>query len=312
MPRLLAIPVVTLLLVLGAWGSASSLGGADLQEFPSCPICGMNRQKLASSRVYARFSDGSRLGTCSVFCLGAFMISHLDKIPQSLSVADLNTKKLVEMAKAHWVIVDHKPGVMTKKAKWAFAQKADALKYIKANGGRLADYQQVMQDVFCGMHQDLLMIRAKRQRKREMMRQKQAAVMVVPKPGPRDKCPVCGMFVAKYPHWVAVVGFADGSHYFFDGAKDMFKFVFDPAKYVASKRAAGIKSIYVNDYYLVKPIGGRQAHYVIGSDVLGPMGRELIPFASQADAQVFKKDHKGQKVLSFQEVTPAIIRWLDR
>ncbi len=25
------------------------------------------------------------------------------------------------------------------------------------------------------------------------------------KPSPKDKCPVCGMFVAKYPKWVAEI-----------------------------------------------------------------------------------------------------------
>ncbi len=312
MKRLLPIAALTLLVILGAWGSASSLDGADIKEFPSCPICGMNRQKFAHSRVYAQFGDGSSLGTCSVFCLGAYMVSHLDKIPQSLMVADFKTRKLVPMAKAHWVIVDHKPGVMTRRAKWAFAQKEDALGYIKVHGGRLADYRQAMQDVFCGMHQDLLMIRAKRQRKRAMMRHKKMAALAVPKPGPRDKCPVCGMFVAKYPHWVAVVGLKDGSNYFFDGAKDMFKFIFKPARYLKAKKTADIKTIYVTDYYQVKPIAGRRAFYVIGSDVLGPMGRELIPFARRADALVFKKDHKGQKVLSFPQVTPQVIKWLDR
>jgi hypothetical protein len=39
------------------------------------------------------------------------------------------------------------------------------------------------------------------------------------KPGPKDKCPVCGMFVAKYPDWVAALVFSDGSTVFFDGVK---------------------------------------------------------------------------------------------
>ena len=38
-----------------------------------------------------------------------------------------------------------------------------------------------------------------------------------------DKCPVCGMFVAKYPDFLAQIIFADDSHALFDGAKDMFK-----------------------------------------------------------------------------------------
>ena len=50
-----------------------------------------------------------------------------------------------------------------------------------------------------------------------------------PKPGPRDKCPVCGMFVAKYPDWVGYVELADGTRLVFDGAKrriaaDVFQF----------------------------------------------------------------------------------------
>ena len=42
------------------------------------------------------------------------------------------------------------------------------------------------------------------------------------KPSPKDKCPVCGMFVAKYPDFVAQVIFQDGSYAVFDGAKDLF------------------------------------------------------------------------------------------
>ena len=43
------------------------------------------------------------------------------------------------------------------------------------------------------------------------------------KPEPREKCPVCGMFVARYPDWVAGIRFQDGSRALFDGAKDLFK-----------------------------------------------------------------------------------------
>ena len=32
------------------------------------------------------------------------------------------------------------------------------------------------------------------------------------KPSPKDRCPVCGMFVAKYPDWVAEIIFKDGSY----------------------------------------------------------------------------------------------------
>ena len=126
-----------------------------------------------------------------------------------------------------------------------------------------------------------------------------------------DRCPVCGMFVYKYPKWVAQISFKDGSYYFYDGAKDMFKHIFDTAKYTSGKTAENIKDIYVTDYYEVELIDAKSAFYVIGSDVLGPMGHELLPFKDQEAAQEFLEDHKGKAIIRFQEVTPALIESLD-
>ena len=41
-------------------------------------------------------------------------------------------------------------------------------------------------------------------------------------PARKDKCPVCGMFVHKYPKWVAEIIFKDGTHAVFDGPKDTY------------------------------------------------------------------------------------------
>jgi copper chaperone NosL len=128
----------------------------------------------------------------------------------------------------------------------------------------------------------------------------------------KDRCPVCGMFVHKYPKWVALIVFQDGGYYFYDGAKDMFKHIFNTAKYTPGRTAETIKDIYVTDYYEVELIDARSAYYVIGSDVLGPMGHELLPFKDQESAQEFLEDHEGRSILRFQEVTPDIITSLDR
>ena len=53
----------------------------------------------------------------------------------------------------------------------------------------------------------------------------------------------------------------------------------------------------MTDYYALEPIDGRTAFYVVGSDVFGPMGKELIPFAQRAQAEEFLKDHKGRAIL---------------
>ena len=131
------------------------------------------------------------------------------------------------------------------------------------------------------------------------------------KPSPKDKCPVCGMFVAKYPDFLAEVIFKDGSYAVFDGTKDMFKYYFNLKKYNPSKKPEDIDSMYVTDYYDLNLIDGFKAYYVTGSDIYGPMGRELISFANEGDAKGFMKDHKGKSALRFKEVTYEIVKGLD-
>lgn len=129
-------------------------------------------------------------------------------------------------------------------------------------------------------------------------------------PTKNDKCPVCGMFVYKYPEWTTQIIFKGGSYAVFDGVKDMMKFYLNINRYSA-KNLTDIEAMYVKDYYSLNYIDARKAFYVIGSDILGPMGKELIPFEKESDAKVFMKDHKGQKILKFQEITTETIKLLE-
>lgn len=131
------------------------------------------------------------------------------------------------------------------------------------------------------------------------------------KPLPKDKCPVCGMFVSKYPDWVAQIVFKDGSYAVFDGPKDMFRYYLNLKKYHPSKKLSDIDSVYVMDYYDLTFIDGTEAYYVMGSDIYGPMGRELIPFAKELAAKEFMKDHKGKSLLRFQDVNDEVMKGLD-
>ncbi len=131
------------------------------------------------------------------------------------------------------------------------------------------------------------------------------------KPLPRDRCPVCGMFVAKYPDWLAAIVFKDGSYAVFDGVKDMMKYYHHLKKYHPSKNLKDIAFIQVNDYYRLSPIDGQKAYYVIGSNIFGPMGKELIPFEKKEDAEEFMVDHVGKGLLRFQEITLEVLKGLD-
>lgn len=139
-----------------------------------------------------------------------------------------------------------------------------------------------------------------------------APALALPRPGPRDLCPVCGMLVSKYPPWIATITYTDGHPpHHFDGAKDMFKFWFAPEKYARGRTRELMARIGVTEYYELRLIDAKTALYVIGSDVLGPMGHEFVPLASQADAQDFMKEHKGKRILRFDQITKDMPLQLD-
>lgn len=146
----------------------------DVQKYPDCKYCGMDRQKFASSRMLIEYEDGSGFGSCSIHCLAVDLAQSIDKTPKVIQVADYNTKNLLDAEKAHWVIGGKKPGVMTKRAKWAFASDKDAQAYIKENEGKPASFDEAMKATYEDMYADTKMIRERRAKKRMMEKEKKA------------------------------------------------------------------------------------------------------------------------------------------
>jgi nitrous oxide reductase accessory protein NosL len=72
------------------------------------------------------------------------------------------------------VIGGAKPGVMTKRAKWAFAQKEEAEKFLKENGGNLTDFDGALKASYEDIADDTKMIRERRRmmREKKMMEKK--------------------------------------------------------------------------------------------------------------------------------------------
>ncbi|CAA6823686.1 MAG: Unknown protein [uncultured Sulfurovum sp.] len=122
------------------------------------------------------------------------------------------------------------------------------------------------------------------------------------------KCPVCGMFVAKYPKWVALIEVDTKKHYF-DGVKDMMKFYIFDVDFPYDRNK--INNIEVTDFYTLQGIDAKKAFYVVGSDVFGPMGNELIPFDTKDAAKNFMKDHSGDQIILFNDITPKLVMGLD-
>lgn len=122
------------------------------------------------------------------------------------------------------------------------------------------------------------------------------------------KCPVCGMFVSKYPKWAAMIE-VDGIKHYFDGVKDMMKYYIFDVDFPYDRSHIG--QMEVTDFYTLDAIPAAKAWYVYDSKLYGPMGRELIPFATRESAENFIHDHGGERIVRFKEITPKMVMALD-
>lgn len=131
------------------------------------------------------------------------------------------------------------------------------------------------------------------------------------KPGQRDRCPMCGMFVQPFPQWVAQVRLGDGSVVFFDGCKDLFKYLLLNDRHRLESSGENVVAVFVTNYYDGETIAARSAFFVVGSDVMGPMGPELVPHRTYDAAEDFMKDHRGVVILRFDEINEKVLRTID-
>ena len=162
---------IVLLWVLSALTPGPAAADDDLDLHPSCPYCGMDRAKFAHSRVLIAYDDGTMVGTCSLHCAAIDLSLKIDKTPVSIRVADYATKRLIDAEAAHWVTGGDQMGVMTRRAKWAFADTDGTLAFIRAHGGSAAEFETALREAFEDMYADLQMIRNKRKAMRAMKSQ---------------------------------------------------------------------------------------------------------------------------------------------
>ncbi len=121
------------------------------------------------------------------------------------------------------------------------------------------------------------------------------------------RCPVCGMYPARFPRWAAQIIFTDGSAHFFDSPVDLFMFLAEPGRFDASHSAEDAAALYVANFEDGSWLDARTAVFVIEARVRGPMrGPDLPAFASTAAAQAFIAA-QGGRALHFTDIDPAVV-----
>jgi copper chaperone NosL len=116
----------------------------DIAAQRRCSYCGMDRKAYGFSRMVVQYADGTSRGVCSLHCAVTEMKARQEKKVASLLVADRNSHELIPAEKAFWTIGGSKRGVMTPLAKWAFASKDSAEKFVAAYGGSVVTWDAAL------------------------------------------------------------------------------------------------------------------------------------------------------------------------
>lgn len=122
------------------------------------------------------------------------------------------------------------------------------------------------------------------------------------------RCPVCGMYPARFPQWAAQTIFTDGNAQFFDSPVNLFVFLGNVPRYNPSYTAMDVAASYVTDHSTGVWIEAEQAFYVAGSSAPGPMRTGNLPaFAGREAAAAFAAQHGGE-VIARDGISAALLR----
>ncbi|WP_245621625.1 nitrous oxide reductase accessory protein NosL [Sedimenticola selenatireducens] len=153
----------------------------ELEKYPACPYCGMNRTQWNHSRHLVQYDDDLVDGTCSIHCLAISLSLNLDRGPKAIYAADFGAagkvKPLVKVDEATYLIGSKLKGTMTANSKMAFASAETAKAAQAEQGGELASFDEGLKAAYLGMAQDTMMIRKRRAemvKKMQMMKMKKS------------------------------------------------------------------------------------------------------------------------------------------
>jgi nitrous oxide reductase accessory protein NosL len=124
-------------------------------------------------------------------------------------------------------------------------------------------------------------------------------------------CGKCGMYPAQYPRWQSQIIFKDVTMTPFDGCKCMFNFLFTMDKFDKAHSRDDVLVVWVKDFDSGTWINAVDAYYVVGSNEMGPMGKELIPFGDNAAAMKFQ-ELQGGTIMEYAEITVDVLKTLGK
>ena len=150
----------------------------ELDKYPRCRYCGMERAKFSHTRHLLAYEDDSVEGTCSIHCAAISLSLNMDRGPKAIYAGDAGAadaiKPLVLVDKMHYVIDSSKPGTMTKVSNSAYASRdaAEAAAGTEAAtkaGAKIVDFNAALTSAYLVMADDTVMLRKRRGEMRKKM-----------------------------------------------------------------------------------------------------------------------------------------------
>ncbi len=149
----------------------------DIEKYPKCPYCGMDRKQFHHARMLIQYSDDLADGTCSLHCSAISLSLNVDREPKLMWVGDNaaagDIKPLVEVDKASFLVGSKIPGVMTANSKVAYGTEEAAKAAQVAQGGELVKFDQALLIAHTDMSKDVTRIRKMRAERRKKMMEQQ-------------------------------------------------------------------------------------------------------------------------------------------
>jgi nitrous oxide reductase accessory protein NosL len=143
---------------------AAQAGQEDADVHRECNHCGMDRRAYGYSRMLIRFADGGEAGVCSLHCALVELEGAPGRAVAALLVADRDGRELLPVEGATWVLGGAKRGLMTARAKWAFASPGAAAAFVREHGGAVVSWEAARQAAADDLAEERRLLRARRER----------------------------------------------------------------------------------------------------------------------------------------------------
>lgn len=120
----------------------------DIEKYPRCVICNMDRRIFHYARHLLHYGDGHAEGTCSINCAAECMLKERRRGLIAIYAPDFgaegNPKPLIEASSATYLIGSQLRGVMTSVSKYAFAAPESANRAQAVAGGKIGTFEEAI------------------------------------------------------------------------------------------------------------------------------------------------------------------------